>query len=95
VHLAIRLSRTLAIADLVEKLKTSSSKWLKTQSASLGAFAWQRGYGCFSVGPTDLNSLCEYIDRQEEHHRRRTFQEEFRMFLEKYGVEYNEAYVWD
>ncbi len=95
VHLAIRLSRTLTIADLVEKLKTSSSKWLKTQSALLGAFAWQRGYGCFSVGPTDLNSLCEYIDQQEKHHRRRTFQEEFRMFLEKYGVEYNEAYVWD
>ena len=95
VHLAIRLSRTLTIADLVEMLKTSSSKWLKTQSASLAAFGWQRGYGCFSVGPTDLNSLCEYIDQQEEHHQRRTFQEEFRMFLEKYGIEYNEAYVWD
>ena len=94
-HLAIRLSRTLSIADLVEELKTSSSKWLKPQSPTLGAFAWQRGYGCFSVGPTDLESLGEYIDRQEEHHQRRTFQEEFRMFLEKYRVEYNEAYVWD
>ena len=95
VHLAIRLSRTLSIADLVEKLKTTSSKWLKPQSPSLGAFAWQRGYGCFSVGPSDLDSLCEYIERQEEHHQRRTFQEEFRMFLEKYRVEYDEAYVWD
>src|SRR5256885_16353418 len=54
VHLAIRLSRTITIAELVEKLKTTSSKWLKGQSASLGAFAWQRGYGCFSVGPSDL-----------------------------------------
>ena len=53
------------------------------------------GYGCFSVGPTDLQALCEYVDKQEEHHQRRTFQEEFRMFLEKYGVEYSEAYVWD
>ena len=95
VHLALRLSRTLSIADLIETLKTTSSKWLKTQSPGLAAFAWQRGYGCFSVGPSDLESLCEYIDRQEEHHKRRTFQEEFRMFLEKYHVEYNEAYVWD
>jgi len=95
VHLAVRLSRTITIAELVETLKTTSSKWLKGQSASLGAFAWQRGYGCFSVGPSDLDSLCEYIDGQEEHHRQRTFQEEFRMFLAKYGVEYNEAYVWD
>ena len=95
VHLAVRLSRTISIAELVETLKTSSSKWLKTQSPALEAFAWQRGYGCFSVGPTDLQALCEYVDKQEEHHQRRTFQEEFRMFLEKYGVEYNEAYVWD
>ena len=95
VHLAIRLSRTLTIADLVETLKTSSSKWLKTESLALASFSWQRGYGCFSVGPTDLDSLCAYIDRQPEHHRVRTFQDEFRMFLKKYGVEYEEAYVWD
>jgi REP element-mobilizing transposase RayT len=95
VRLAIRHSRTLTIADLVENLKTSSSKWLKTQSADLAAFSWQRGYGCFSVGPADLNSLCAYIDRQAEHHRTRTFQDEFRMFLKKYRVEYDEAHVWD
>jgi putative transposase len=95
VHLAIRLTRTLTMADLVEQLKTSSSKWLKTQVPELADFSWQRGYGCFSVGPTDLNSLCAYIDRQEEHHRTRTFQEEFQAFLKKYGVEYDENYVWD
>jgi len=95
VHLAIRLSRTLTIADLVEDLKTSSSKWLKTQGPNLVKFAWQRGYGCFSVGPADLPALSSYIDGQEEHHRKRTFQEEFRMFLKKYGVKYEEAYVWD
>jgi len=95
VHLAIRLARTLTIADLVENLKTSTSKWLKTQSPDLAAFSWQRGYGCFSVGPTDLNALLAYIDNQEEHHRAKTFQEEFRMLLDKYGVEYDEAYVWD
>jgi len=95
VHLAIRLSRTVTIADLVESLKTSSSKWLKTQSPDLRAFSWQRGYGCSSVGPSDLSSLCAYIDEQEMHHQSRTFQEEFRIFLKKYGVEYDEAYVWD
>jgi len=95
VHLAIRLSRTLTIADLVENLKTSSSKWLKAQSPMLKTFSWQRGYACFSVGPTDLDPLCAYIEKQEKHHRTRTFQEEFRMFLKKYGVEYNAAYVWD
>jgi REP element-mobilizing transposase RayT len=95
VHLAIRLSRTLTVADLMENLKTASSKWLKTQSPDLATFSWQRGYGCFSIGPTDLPSLCAYIDDQEKHHQKRTFQEEFRMFLKKYGVEFDEAYVWD
>ena len=95
VHLAIRLSRTVTLADLIQDLKTTSSKWLKPQSPALAAFAWQRGYGCFSVGPTDVDGLKAYIDDQENHHRTRTFQEEFRMFLKKYGVEYDEAYVWD
>jgi len=95
VHLAIRLSRTVTLADLVQELKTASSKWVKTQSPGLAAFAWQRGYGCFSVGPPDLEPLRAYIDDQENHHRTRTFQEEFRMFLKKYGMEYDEAYVWD
>ena len=95
VHLAIRLSRTVTIAGLVQDLKTASSKWVKTQSPELAAFAWQRGYGCFSVGPADVDALRAYIDEQENHHRTRTFQDEFRMFLKKYGVAYDEAYVWD
>ena len=98
VHLAIRLSRTTTIADLVGKLKTSPSKWLKTQSPQLPAlasFAWQHGYGAFSVGPSDLEALRAYIDMQEEHHRTRTFEEEYRVFLKRYGVEFDERYVWD
>ena len=95
VHLAIRLSRTVTIADLVQDLKTSSSKWVKAQSPDLATFSWQRGYGCFSVGPSGLEPLRAYIDDQEKHHETRTFQDEFRIFLKKYGVEYNEAYVWD
>jgi putative transposase len=95
VHLAVRLSRTITMAQLIEELKTSSSKWLKTQSPALASFAWQRGYGAFSVGPSDLNALLHYIDTQEEHHRTRTFQDEYRAFLKKYGIEYDERYVWD
>jgi putative transposase len=95
VHLAIRLSRTTTVAHLVEELKTSSSKWLKTQSSALAHFAWQNGYGAFSVGPADLESLRKYIDTQEEHHRTHTFQEEYRAFLKRYGVEFDERYIWD
>jgi len=95
VHLAVRLSRTITMAQLIEELKTSSSKWLKTQSPALAAFAWQRGYGAFSVGPSDLNALLQYIDNQEEHHKTRNFQDEYRAFLMKYGIEFDERYVWD
>jgi REP element-mobilizing transposase RayT len=95
VHLAVRLSRTITMAQLIEELKTSSSKWLKTQSPAFAAFAWQRGYGAFSVGPSDLNALLHYIDNQEEHHKTRNFQDEYRAFLMKYGIEFDERYVWD
>lgn len=93
VHLAIRLSRTTNIAKLVEELKSSSSRWLKTEG--LAKFAWQRGYGVFSVGPSDLEALVGYIDRQEMHHRKQTFQEEFLAFLRKYGMDVDERYLWD
>jgi len=95
VHIAVRLSRTITVATLVEKLKTSSSKWLKTQSPDLAGFSWQRGYGAFSVGLANLDDLRRYIDNQEEHHRVRTFQEEYRSLLTKYGIVYEERYVWD
>jgi len=95
VHLASRLTRTITVAKLVEVLKTSSSKWLKSQALALGAFAWQRGYGAFSVSSSHLDSLLHYIDTQEEHHRTCTFQEEYRAFLKKYGIEFDERYVWD
>ncbi len=95
VHLAIQFPRTMTIAALVEELKTASSKWLKTQAPELSGFAWQRGYGVFSVGPSDLDALLAYIDRQEEHHRTRTFQDEYRAFLAKYAVAYDERYAWD
>jgi putative transposase len=85
----------VSVAELVEQLKSSSSKWLKTQSPILAKFAWQRGYGAFSVGPVDLNALIRYIDTQEAHHRKQGFQDELRSFLKKYGVAFDERYLWD
>ena len=95
VHMAIRLSRTATAAALVEEVKTSSSVWLKKQSPSLEQFSWQRGYGAFSVSPRHLDDLIRYIDHQDTHHKKQTFQEEYREFLERIGVEYDERYVWD
>ncbi len=95
VHLAIRLSRTITIAQLVEKVKTGSSKWLKGQDPALAEFAWQSGYFAASVYHRDLEKLRAYINGQEEHHRRITFQEEYRTLLEEHGMEYDERYVWD
>jgi REP element-mobilizing transposase RayT len=93
VHLAIRLSRTTDIAKLIAELKSSSSQWIKTQGVE--KFAWQRGYGVFSVGPADREALIAYIDRQEAHHQKQSFQDEFRGFLRKYGMEVDEKYLWD
>ncbi|MDZ4742624.1 MAG: IS200/IS605 family transposase [Verrucomicrobiota bacterium] len=95
IHMAVRLSRTLSVADLVKEIKTASSKWIKTQDPALTDFSWQQGYGVFSVGMSQKETLLHYIDNQEEHHRTHTFQEEYRAFLSKYGIEYDERYVWD
>ena len=95
VHLALTLPRTVTQGDLVKELKTASNHWLGKQDARYADFGWQRGYGIFSVGKSQLAVLERYIDHQEAHHRRRTFQDEFRDLLERYGVSWDEAYVWD
>lgn len=93
VHLAVRLHPTIGLAKLLEEMKTNSSKWMKTQGVE--GFAWQRGYGAFSVSPVDVDALIRYIEGQEAHHRKRDFQEEMRAFFEKYHVVFDERYVWD
>jgi putative transposase len=95
VHILCRLSRTHTVADTVKELKRTSSKWVKTQSPDVRAFHWQDGYGAFSVSPSHVEPLKRYIARQEQHHKRDTFQDEFRRLLEKYRIEYDERYVWD
>jgi len=80
---------------MVERVKKTSSKWIKGLDPKYRQFYWQRGYGAFSVSPSQLDAVLEYVENQEEHHRIRSFQEEYRDFLRKYGVEFDERYVWD
>jgi putative transposase len=94
-HSLLSLSRVMTIADLVEEVKTGSSKWIKTKGKQFHNFHWQSGYGAFSIGQSQVPGVRRYIRRQKEHHRPMTFQDEFRKFLNAYEVEYDERYVWD
>ncbi|GMV99257.1 MAG: hypothetical protein AMXMBFR84_03960 [Candidatus Hydrogenedentota bacterium] len=93
VHALFCLSKNRALCNVIEDVKKGSSRWIKTQHASLARFQWQSGYGAFSIGQSQVATVRTYIGNQEEHHRKRTFQEEFRAFLKRYKVEYDERYV--
>src|SRR5262249_863868 len=95
VHVACRLSKTITIAALVKELKQGSSIWVKSEFKGMSAFHWQHGYGAFSVSPSHWPALARYIEGQEEHHRRESFQDELRRLLRKYNVEFDERYLWD
>ena len=95
VHLFCRLSRTKSLAEVVETVKTSSSKWIKTKGNEFQGFHWQSGYGAFSVSQSNADAVIAYIRNQPEHHKRVSFQEEYRRILERYNVAYDERYVWD
>ena len=95
IHLLLAHPRTCAPADLIQEIKTGSSKWLKTKSACYAGFHWQVGYGMFSISPAHRPALENYIDHQAEHHRTVTFQDEYRRLLSKYGIQYDERYVWE
>jgi putative transposase len=95
VHILLNLHRTRALSDVVMETKRSSSRWLKEQSGQLKLFHWQAGFGAFSIGQSAVEEVRLYIQEQETHHRTVSFQEEFRAFLARYEVEYDERYVWD
>jgi putative transposase len=95
VHLLCRLSRTCEPAAMVKELKRSSTVWLKTKHLEMADFAWQSGYGMFSIGFSQIESVRRYIEGQEEHHRTVSFQDELREFLRGYEMEFDERYVWD
>jgi putative transposase len=95
VHILCQLSKTHSIADLVRELKRESSKWVKSEQPALHEFQWQNGYGAFSVSPSHVDVLKEYIRGQHAHHRKESFQDELRRLLRKYDVDFDERYVWD
>ena len=95
VHILFELARTVSVSEAVEDVKKSSSKWIKTQGNEFAGFAWQAGYGAFAVSESNVPTVRDYIAGQQEHHRRKSFQEEYRAFLERHGVAFDERYVWD
>jgi putative transposase len=90
VHVLFDLARMVSIGQCVEDLKKSSSKWLKTAGPELSIFSWQSGYAAFSVSQSQMESVCQYIANQREHHQRKSFQDEYRLILKKHGVIFDE-----
>ena len=95
VHIALFIARNESMSKIVERLKVSSSKWIKTKGPEFARFGWQRGYAAFSVGLSDRVALVRYIDAQATHHQRRDFQAEMRAMFAKYDVGFDEQFVWD
>ena len=85
----------MSVSELIKELKRVSSVWVKSELPDLSGFYWQNGFGAFSVSPSHVEALQKYIVNQEQHHRRESFQDEFRRLLRKYGGEFDERYVWD
>lgn len=95
IHVLVNLSRNLTVSRLVTELKTGSSRWIKKINPNYSHFAWQNGYGAFSIGQSHLKQAIHYIATQKEHHKTMSFQDEFRALLKKYCVECDERYIWD
>ena len=94
-HLLLSLPSTLAIAKAIQLIKGGSSKWVHDAMPEHRDFAWQEGYGAFSIGVAQVDGTIRYIQSQAEHNRKTTFKEEFLAFLKKHGMEYDERYIWD
>ena len=95
IHILCSLSKKITIIKLLEEIKTSSSKWIKTKSDCYKNFYWQNGYAVFSVNPSQIEFATTYIENQYEHHKKISFQDECRKFFQQYEVAYDEKYVWD
>lgn len=95
VHILFELSKNHSLAQAVMEVKRATSKWIKTQGTGFARFHWQSGYGAFSIGQSGVEEVKAYIANQAKHHGARSFEEEFRSFLNRYQVEFDERYVWD
>jgi len=94
VHILLSIPSTTQIAKAIQLIKGNSSKWISDTFPGLRDFAWQKGYGAFSISISGIDETIAYIQSQDEHHRRRTFQEEFLAFLRKHKIAYDERYIW-
>jgi REP element-mobilizing transposase RayT len=94
-HILLSLPRTLSTSDLLEEIKKTSSKWVKTKEQKYHCFSWQKGYGSFSVSMSQRPIIENYIENQKEHHKKQSFQDEYRAFLRLNNIPYDERYVWD
>jgi REP element-mobilizing transposase RayT len=94
IHALVAAPAVLSPSEIAQYLKGDSSKWIHTEFPRMGHFGWQDGYGAFSVSRSNIPSVIAYIKNQREHHRKKTFQEEYRELLEKHGIEYDERYIW-
>ena len=95
IHILFNLHRTKSLADVVMEVKRGTSKWIKTKGSEFALFQWQAGYGAFSVSQSAVGEVSDYIRNQAEHHQKLTFEDEFRRFLQRYEIEFDERYVWD
>jgi putative transposase len=95
VHILCHLSRTTAVSALIGEAKRASSLWIKERDRKFAQLGWQNGYGVFSIGQSQVASVKRYIAKQQEHHGKLSFQDEFREFLKRYQLEYDERYVWE
>lgn len=95
IHLLVSLPKKIDVPKLIGDIKRDSSSWIKQQDAGFRNFYWQKGYGAFSVGQSQVPTVVNYIKRQKEHHAKQDFKNEFRALLKKYEIEYDERYVWD
>ena len=95
IHLLCMLSKKITLIKLLEEIKSHSSKWIKSKGEGYKNFYWQDGYGAFSVNPSEVDTVTAYISNQHQHHSKKTFQDEYRIFLKKYNFEYDEKYVWE
>jgi REP element-mobilizing transposase RayT len=94
VHLLVSQSKKIALSHLMEEVKKSSSKWIKTKASEFQNFSWQDGYGAFTIGESQVEALRLYISRQKERHKKQTFEEELLLLLKNYNVTYDERYIW-
>jgi len=95
VHILGSLSKKITTVKLLQEIKQNSSLWIKTRGDQYARFYWQDGYAAFSVSPTQVDRVAQYIRLQKEHHQKMSFQDEYRAFFEEHGIEYDERYVWD